>query len=184
MKIYKLNQYGVAHYLVPAMVMLLVAVVGVRVITNSHAQTPPTNFVTNTANTGTSTNVAVLGAQNAQSGADSAMSSVPYSFIGSQTVDFLAPGQTLAYNNGLKGNEVSCYLVYVDQPKSGTATATVEFANNNNTLTTNLSSTTSNNLQQVCVNPGRGSNPGFEVKNLTSTQQNTNIEVYEDIIRT
>ncbi|HET7320791.1 MAG TPA: hypothetical protein VFI84_04405 [Candidatus Saccharimonadales bacterium] len=170
MKLRKLNQLGVAHYILPALVVISVGAVGVAVLKESHAAT-----------TGV-TNSAVLDSTYAQ-GASAAQSSVPYSFVGYKTVNYLAPGQALSYTQGIKGNVTACYEVYVSQPKSGTATATVEFANNNNYLTTNLSSSTTSNLQEVCVSPGRKANPGFSVKNLTPLTQNTNIEVYQATLK-
>ena len=40
MKLLKLNQEGIAHWLVPALVMAIVGVVGVRVLTATHAAAP------------------------------------------------------------------------------------------------------------------------------------------------
>jgi len=169
MKLLSLNQKGFAHYVMPVLVAVGIGVVGALVLQYSHAAT---NGVSNSA---------VLDTTLAQGGSI-AQSSVPYSFVGSKTVNYLAPGQALSYTQGVKGNVTACYEVYVSQPKSGTATATVEFANNNNYVTVNLSSTTTNNLQQVCVSPGKKANPGFAVKNLTSLSQNTNVEVYQAVL--
>lgn len=153
MKIRKLNQAGMSHYLLPVLVMALVAVVGIRVLSGSHADTPTTLTLSASvdASSSTSKNVAILGAANTRSGTVNAQSSVPYSFIGTQTVTVLGAGQSLTYNDGIKGKVKSCYEVFVQQPKSGTATVPVEFATNDNSVTKTLSSTTSDNLQQVCV---------------------------------
>lgn len=187
MKIYKLNQAGISHFLVPALIVAIVALVGVRVMTASHADSNTSNatvaLVASTdATSATSKNVAILGAANTPSGTTSSQSSVPYSFIGYQTVNVLGAGQSLSYNDGIKGNVKSCFEVYVQQPKTGTAKVPVEFANNNNTVTKTLSSTDTDNLQQVCVAPGSSSNPGFDVENLSTQQQNVAIEVYQDVL--
>jgi len=160
----KLNQSGIAHFVLPALAAVSIGLVGALVLQYSHAA--PTGI----------TNAAIMNSSNAQGGSVGP-SSVPYSFVGSQTVNFLGSGQALTYTQGVKGNVTACYDVYVTQPKAGTATATVEFANNNNYLTVNLSSTATNDLQEVCVAPGKKVNPGFSVKNLTSLQSNVNIEV-------
>jgi hypothetical protein len=180
-----LNQSGVAHYILPVIVVLAVAVIGFKVIAASHADPQTVNVVNaDTTASGTATkNIAILDSTQAALGAVASQSSVPYSFIGTQTVNSLpAGGATLTYSQGVKGNETSCYEVYVSQPKSGVATATVEFANNNNTVTKVLKSNNFDNLQEVCVAPGTGTNPGFDVQNQTPSAQNTNIEVYRDII--
>lgn len=178
----KLGQTGFAHHLALVVVVLAVAVGGTAYLVASHADTPTATVNLTTSTTPTlQGHVSVLGADQAV-GAQVGPSSVPFSFIGTQTVASLAPGQSLSYSNGVKGNETSCYFFYVTQPKSGTATATVEFANNNNYVTKTVSSTDDNNLQVVCVTPGRKTNPGFEVANKTSLQQNTNVEVYQDVL--
>jgi len=164
MELRKLNQNGITHFILPALAAVSIGLVGALVLQYSHAA--PTGI----------TNSAIMNSASAQGGTVG-QSSVPYSFIGSQTVNYLGSGQALTYTQGVKGDVTACYEVYVSQPKAGTATATVEFANNNNYVTVNLSSTATNNLQEVCVAPGKKVNPGFSVKNLTPVQTNTNIEV-------
>lgn len=182
MKIHRLNQAGFSHYLLPVLVVVIVGLIGARVITASHAAGPTTlTFTPAAATPTTSRHVAILGPSNTVGG-QAAQSSVPYSFIGYQTVNYLGPGQSLTYNQGVKGNEKSCYELYVEPPQTGTATATVEFANNNNYEMLTLTSNPTDNLQQVCVPAGTLTNPGFNVENQTPSQQNTTIEVFEDVM--
>ncbi|HUD06450.1 MAG TPA: hypothetical protein VMR34_01040 [Candidatus Saccharimonadales bacterium] len=50
MKLIKLNQAGIAHWLVPALVVAIIGVVGVRVLTATHAATPA--IANNSSSTG------------------------------------------------------------------------------------------------------------------------------------
>jgi len=183
-KLQKLNTTGATHLIALLFVVVGAGIIGSYLLVASHADTPSATLVTSNAATksATSNTVAILTAADAV-GLTGAPSSVPYSYVGTQTVDFLPPGASLAYDQGAKGNVTACYEVFVTPPKTGTATATVEFANNNNYVTTTLSSNTTNNLQEVCVAPGTKTNPGFAVKNLTPSSETTNIEVYQATLK-
>lgn len=185
MKLSKLNQKGASHIILPILAVVVVALIGVKVLTASHAdQINLTTSATSTELFGN--NVAWEGPLNSNSPSSQIVqSSVPYTILGYQTVSLLAPGQSISYINGIKGNVQNCYDVYVRQPKSSTVsvTATISIANNNNTASFNLSSTTSDNLRRICVNPGTGTNPGYNIKNTTPINQNTNIEVADEQLR-
>lgn len=179
MKITKLNQHGSLHYVVPLAVIVLVGLVGARLLTQSHADTVT---LTTDATTTLGNNMAVLGPQNT-TGVQVAQSSVPYTLMGYQKVNLLGSGQSLSYTNGIKGDVQACFGVYVQQPKAGTAVATLQFANNNNVKTVTLKSDNTNNVHEFCVMPGTTTNPGFAVKNATPVQQNVTVEVLNEMLR-
>lgn len=178
----RLNQRGASHFILPVLAMAVVALVGVKVLTASHAdQVSLTTSTTNSLSFGN--NIAVEGPLNS-SDPRVVQSSVPYTIMGYQQVSVLGPGQSLSYINGIKGNVQNCYDVYVQKPISGTVTATIDVANSNNTATYKLASTTGNNLRVICVNPGTGTDPGYNIKNASPlTQPIINVEVVSETLR-
>ena len=180
----RLNQKGSSHLIVPVLAVLVIGVIGAKVLSASHADSPNTIITNNAAaSSATLKNEAIQTAAQAL-GSSGAPSSAPYSFIGSQTVNDVSSGQTLTYSDGVKGTSVtSCYSFYVTQPKAGSITFPVEFTTNNNSITVNVTSTATDDLQQVCVAPGKQVNPGFSVKNLASSSVFPgNIEVLSDTL--
>ncbi len=188
MRVPKLNQTGASHLIVPVILVAIITLVGVKVLTTSHAD--QINLTTSNSNSLTyGNNVAWQGPLNSSaSSSQVSQSSVPYTLIGYQQVVLLGSGQSVSYiglptNGGFPNNVQTCYDVYVRQPKSGTVTATIEIANKNNVATYKLSSTTNDNLRRICVNPGTGANPGYNIKNATPINQNITIEVLDEQLR-
>jgi|SRR5579884_961476 len=177
----KLNQKGISHYIVPLAIIVLVAISGVGYLVASHADSVNTSTTSTTIPT-VHNHVVIFGPQDVTNQALNGGSTIPLEFIGSPTVSYVGAGQTMTYGNGIKANIKECYQVFVIPPKSGTATATVEFASQTNTKTVYLNSNDYGILNQVCVDPGTQANPGFNVKNLSSVQQNITVAVYEDIV--
>ncbi len=182
MKLLRLNAKGIAHYAIPLLIIVGIAVVGTGYIVASHADTPTTTATTGTTTLGYPKNAVVLDYQSANPGSSQGQSTVPYLFVGTKTVNYVATGQTLTYYQGYKNASRICYLVYVQQPKAGTVSIPVEFATDTNYVKKTLYSQTSTGLQEVCVNAGTRSSPGFNIKNLGSTQENITLEVYEAIV--
>lgn len=142
MKYTKLNQFGLAHYILPVIVVGVIAAIGTIVLTRSHAATYPyVGFANDTsaikvANT-------VFTSQDAVPG------------IGTQYITDLVPGAKMSYAAGFYGKvplTSVCYEVRVyNSPKSSTqvTSANVGFSGQGATRTVNLPA--DNNYHNVCV---------------------------------
>lgn len=104
-------------------------------------------------------------------------------FIGSQTVNQLAPGAKLTYSQGVKSPKNVCYYVQVLPLKGGGTTATVDFTSPTRVMTVNLTYDPNNtgNFQVVCVGTGLKSNPGYNIYNR-SPASGPALLVYQEVI--
>lgn len=177
MRYKKFNQSGLSHYVLPLVVLVLISLIGAKVLSAHSSATLNTSPASKADTVLPIKHEMVLDTTNF-SGANTAQSTVAYDYIGTQTVAVLGPGDSMSLVQGVKGRYTACYEVYVQQPKTGSSTISAEFGGYNNSLTTNLTSSTSNALQRVCVPAGTSTNPGFAVKNLNSPQGNEDLEVY------
>src|SRR5947209_6744628 len=96
MKLIRLNQAGISHYIVPVIAVLVISVMGVRVLTTSHADSVTTAATTTTTLT-TPTYYQLLNYTSAAQTNGVTQISSQLQSLGSQTFDQLTPGAELDY---------------------------------------------------------------------------------------
>lgn len=176
-----LNQQGIAHYLVPVLVILLFAVGGAYYLVASHADS-----VNTTAPVVSSTidHVNFFNYANAASapGVQQAYLNVPQLPQSSSAVDIVGAGYTLTYKQGaaaLTQIKKACFYVRVIQGGISGTTATVKFTDPNNSVTKTLALSTNPNYQSVCLNHGNQTNPNYFTVANVSSRGEANIAVYQ-----
>jgi len=182
MRLHKLNQEGISHYLVPALVVAIVALVGVKVLAGSHADSP-TAVTSSTTTTPASNKYAdFFNYTNAVAAPGVSVAGSQVQIIGSQDVVYLKSGSQLTFSesNTVAGS-TSCYYVNV-VPVHGetTETAKVEFTSVSNSITKNLTYNPNNgdNFEQVCVGSSDKAHLDFNVANLSTT--GPDVVVYQE----
>ncbi len=188
MKLTKLNQAGFAHYVMPLLVVAVIVLIGIRVLTGSHADnvTPTANLsVSNTASTSMSSTI--LNYSNVLLDSSSAgLQNIPYNIdnIGSQTVVQVAPSQKLSFGTGGKVIIKNiCYYFKVAATDPTNTTAIVQFVAYNNTVTKTLTDNTAQTgLDMVCVNESTTSTKSFTYNIYNKSASNgPNVLLYQAI---
>jgi hypothetical protein len=180
----KLNQHGIAHWILPLVVVAVIAVIGVVVLKGSHADAP---VITNTSSAYTTSlkTVEFFNSSNAVITPGVSVVPAPVDNLGNQNVLEVESGSQLTFNgSNLTGaGTTACYFVQVVPVKGETTeTAKVEFTSPTKSVTKNLtySSTQTDNFTEVCVGSGGQTNKGFNVANLTPT--GPDLSVYQEIL--
>lgn len=185
MKFHRLNQTGLAHYILPALVVVAIGLIGVRVLTASHADSP-TVKITNTSSTSTTSSFyQILNYASAAQTTGVTQVSAQIQSLGAQTVDQLSPGaqlDLLAYGKTSISSE--CYYFQVLPLKGGGATATIAFGGIGASKTVNFTynATYASFLQSFCVPTGKGATPSYNVENL-SPSTGPDVLVYQDVVQ-
>jgi hypothetical protein len=166
-----LDQKGLVHYVLPALSILAVAVIGTYVISSGHAATKP---LATFADYQSAEQVAGVTAVSAE---------VP-NLQNPVMVSQVAPGAQLNYGiNSRDTFQNACYYVNIPALKGTPSTAKVEFTAVGKTQTLNLSTTPSSpfEFQRVCVDSGQNpTTENFNVANL-SPIGGANVLVYQAI---
>ncbi len=159
MKLQKLTQTGLAHYILPLVVVVLVGIVGVAVLLGSHAATLHYLGYNNNTSVANNNGTSVFTSQDYLAG------------IGAQNVSDIIPGAKLIYNYfpGKTAFSSVCYQVRVyNSPKAATqvTSANITFVGLGNSKTMTLP--VDSNYHEVCVASGKSSQLGYNIWNQSA----------------
>jgi hypothetical protein len=183
MKTKKMNQEGITHYLLPVLFVLIIAVIGVRLLTASHAATPADITAASSPNV-TKSKVEFIPADTANRSTGITLSSATVSQVGVQMVAQVAPNAQLTFPKGIVGTgDTACYFVQAQPLKGGGSTATIEFNSTSYSVNKNIAYDLNNpgTFSEVCVQPGQQANKGFSLANL-SPSTGPDVLVYEEVL--